>query len=88
MIVASGITPGTPRPELGALDFVVGLWAKLSGERHAPELPLPPSAVRAYAERMGLGPAMVEMILHYDACTLSERDKRLRARMNEGKGNG
>lgn len=66
MIEASGVALKNPRPRIGELALIIGALNTLNGERHAPELPVPNSAIRAYAARVGLGPSFITLVACLD----------------------
>ena len=57
---------------------------RLAGERNAPELPVPISAIRSHATRFGLSEVFVSMVQEYDLCLMSEQSKALSNRRKHG----
>ena len=66
-----GVKVSTKRPELEGLHCVIRAANLLSGERNAPELPIPFSAIEGYARRYNMSPMFAQMVRAYDLKVMS-----------------
>lgn len=82
-MIAAGIDVKTRRPNMDGLEIVLRAAVQLHGERHAPELPIPTSAVREYADRFGLSDRFVQMVLAYDRAIADGYRRKTKARMEK-----
>jgi len=62
---------------MGSLISVIRCANVLNGERNAPELPIPISAIEQYAKRYKMSPVFVMLVLEYDAGILSGAMERM-----------
>ena len=57
------------------LELVTFAMHKLHGERNAPDLPVPTSAIERYAKRFGLSPAFCALVSGYDLAMMAVSNK-------------
>ena len=58
----------------------------LHGERNAPELPIPSSAIRDYTERFRLSPTFGALVHTYDSALMAGEHGKMKELVKNGKG--
>ena len=56
---------------MAGLEIVINAAGRLNGERHAPELPIPMSAIQTYAKRFRMSGLFVTLVQTYDMTIMS-----------------